>query len=71
MIFKLSGADHVDLDRFIDRYFEAYKTGKITLSQARDAMAHVVTAGVTGHEAEFRQWIAHTPKEVFRDGKRP
>ena len=71
MIFKLSGADHVDLNKFIDRYFDAYRAGKITLSQARDAMAHVVTAGVTGHEVEFRQWLAHTPEEIFKHGKRP
>jgi hypothetical protein len=71
MTFKLSNADHKNLDGFIDRYFEAYRAGKITLSQARDAIAHVVTAGVIDHEAEFKQWLGHTPEEGFKDAQRP
>ena len=67
MAFKLTDKDHNKLDAFLNSFLDAYKSGKISLSQAREGLAHVMTAGVIDNEGEFRAWLDMDPEEVYKD----
>ncbi len=45
MKLEMTESDHRKLDNLIDKTLNAYKDGKLTLSEARAALAHVICAG--------------------------
>ena len=57
MAIKLSGADHEAMNVMIDRIMAAHSSGKASVGEARDAIAHVITAAAIGNEGELRGWL--------------
>ncbi len=49
--------DHRQLDRLIGSILEAFAAKEVTLPQAREAIAHVITAAAIGNEPEVRDWL--------------
>ena len=64
MAIELSERDHDLLDRFLDKALDGYRSGIITLAEARFALAHIIAASaddnfdqvVTLMEAKLRAW---------------
>jgi hypothetical protein len=48
MPITLKYTDHRKLDQMIDSVFKAYANDEVSLAQAREAIAHVVTAAANG-----------------------
>ena len=68
MAFKLTIRDHQTLDKHLDATLNAYKDGKLDLSQARASLAHLVTAGVIDNEGMFKAYVKLDPVEdVHKD----
>ena len=44
MATELSERDHDLLDRFLDKALDGYRSGEITLAEARFALAHIIAA---------------------------
>ena len=64
MGIELTERDHDLLDRFIAKALDGYRSGEITLAEARFALAHVIAAAaddnfdqvVTFIEAKLKAW---------------
>jgi len=69
MAFKLNDSDHGILDKHLDATLEAYKQGRISLSQARSSLAQLITAGVIDNEGEFRAYMNLDPDKIFTEGR--
>ena len=57
MTVEFSTEDHRKIDTALDGVLDAYHQGRVTREQAREALAHVITAAAQGNEAEVRDWI--------------
>src|SRR5262245_9898660 len=57
MAIKLSEDDHGKLDNLLDGILDAYRAREVSQSQARSALAHVVTAAAIQNEREVRCWL--------------
>jgi hypothetical protein len=64
MQITLTDRHHRQLDVTIDHILEAHAKKKISLPQARAAIAHIIAAAALGNEQEVRDWL--TPDRVTR-----
>ncbi|MCW8086095.1 hypothetical protein [Sabulicella glaciei] len=67
MTISLSSSDHQKLDRMLDTILMAHAQGKISLSDARSALAHFVGAAMTQNEGEVRSWLKPETFGEFED----
>jgi len=58
MAMKLTKADHQQMNAMIDSILTSVVMTQATPQQAREAIAHVITAAAIGNEAEVRNWLA-------------
>jgi hypothetical protein len=57
MGFKLSSAQHKQLDALLGDLLDCYKSGQFTKGEVVGALAHVLTAGVIDNETEVKAWL--------------
>jgi hypothetical protein len=57
MPIGLEAPDHRALDTLLEAILEAHASGRVSLSQARSALAHVFTAAAIQNEGEVRAWL--------------
>lgn len=57
MAIKLSEKDHRAMNVTLDAILLLHSEGKVTLGEARGALAHVVTAAAIGNEGQLRGWL--------------
>jgi hypothetical protein len=62
MTIELTENDHHRLDEIIDTILTAFAENEVSLSHARSAFAHLITAAAIGNEGEVRSWL--TPERV-------
>ena len=67
MPITLKYTDHRKLDQMIDSVFKAYANDEVSLAQAREAIAHVVTAAANDNEAEVRSWLEPERAAVWKE----
>lgn len=61
MATELTEADHIALNRTLDRVLTAYRDGGCGTTEARSALAHMMSALAIGNEHEFRAWLKPGP----------
>jgi len=64
MAIKFKAADHKALNRLIDSILSAVILTEVSPSQAREAIAHVLTPAAIDNEKEVRDWL--DPQRVLR-----
>jgi hypothetical protein len=57
MPIRLSEDDHARMDEVVEDILKAHHTGEVTLRQAGQALAQIITAAAIGNETEVRAWI--------------
>lgn len=62
MTIELTENDHRWLGEIIDTILTAFAENEVSLSHARSAFAHLITAAAIGNEGEVRSWL--TPERV-------
>ena len=67
MPITLKYTDHRKLDQMIDSVFKAYADNEVSLAQAREAIAHVVTAAANDNEEEVRSWLEPERVAVWKE----
>ena len=67
MPITLKYTDHRKLDQMIDSVFKAYANDEVSLPQAREAIAHVVTAAANDNEAEVRSWLEPERAAIWKE----
>lgn len=67
MPITLKYTDHRKLDQMIDSVFKAYANDEVSLAQAREAIAHVVTAAANDNEEEVRSWLEPERVAVWKE----
>ena len=50
MAIELSERDHDLLDRFLAKVLDGYRSGEITLAEARFALAHIIAAAADDND---------------------
>jgi cell division inhibitor SulA len=58
---ELTEEDHIALNRTLDRILTAYRDGGCDTTEARSALAHMMSALAIGNEHEFRAWLKPGP----------
>ena len=61
----LSDADHASMVEYLNAVLDGYKSGKISLAEARIDLAHAMVAAALGNEAEFKAYIRIPPDEKW------
>lgn len=64
MAIELKKSDHRNLDQMLDAVLQAHKDNKVSLAQAREAIAHVFTAAALDNRAEIDTWL--DPEQIAR-----
>ena len=57
MAISLSSADHDKMEVLLDGILEAVASEDVTAKEARNAIAHILTAAAIGNEGELRGWL--------------
>ncbi|MBP28125.1 MAG: hypothetical protein CMH16_02205 [Methylobacterium sp.] len=61
MATELTEADHIALNRTLDRILTAYRDGGCDTIEARSALAHMMGALAIGNAHEFQAWLKPGP----------
>jgi hypothetical protein len=64
MALDLKQSDHKNLDKMLDAVLQAFKNNEVSLSQARETIAHVFTAAAIDNRAEIDTWL--DPNQIAR-----
>ncbi|MFG1277168.1 hypothetical protein [Xanthobacter autotrophicus] len=65
MTFSLTATQHKEMDRYLARILDAYKSGAISQASAVGEIAHVITAAAIDNAGEVAAHLRMPIEELF------